>query len=360
VRVQLEAEEAARRGDSDEAHGVVTLFQSAIQSRGHTKVADAAGRLAGSVRDAGSFQASRAYRSSLKKGATRSVGSSYQADADADLRAMGRGQSTAAQRRMEQSFGAEKGEQRKSAPRLDRKRSERWWSPGPPPDQRARREHELARPACIVLATVTSSPAVTRRAASDPLRFDAAYFDRHYRGPHRAHSAREMAQLVRGVCGLSAWLGVRLRTVLDVGAGTGAWRGAVRRLLPEVRYRSIDVSPYACSRYGHERRDISRWRVRERFDLVVCHSVLQYLPDDAAERAIESMAAMCRGMLYLETITRADVEVLDRERTDMEMHLRSAGWYRSRIADAFEQVGAGLWAARNGPVRLYALERASR
>src|SRR5512138_1319809 len=135
---------------------------------------------------------------------------------------------------------------------------------------------------------------MAHRAASDPLRFDAAYFHRHYRGPQRAHSARELAQLARGVCGLSAWLGVRIRSVLDVGAGTGAWRAAVRRALPAVRYRSIDGSPYPCARHGHEQRDISRWRARERFDLVICHSVLQYLPDAAAGRAIENLAAMCR------------------------------------------------------------------
>ncbi len=198
------------------------------------------------------------------------------------------------------------------------------------------------------------------RAASDPLRFDAAYFRRYYHGAGRTHSRREMARLVAGVCGLSAWLGVELRAVLDVGAGTGIWRGLLRRHHPDVRYRSIDVSPWACARYGHERRDISRWRARERFDLVVCHSVLQYLPDRAAERAVANLGAMCRGVLYLEAITRADLAVLDLSRTDTVMHLRPAGGYRARLAPHFEQVGGGLWAARRGPVRLYALERAGR
>lgn len=196
------------------------------------------------------------------------------------------------------------------------------------------------------------------RPASDPLRFDAAYFRRFYHGRERTHTAREIAGLVAGVCGLSAWLGVELRSVLDVGAGTGIWRGPLRRRLPDVRYRSVDVSPYACARYGHEQRDIARWRARERFDLVVCHSVLQYLPDAAAERAVRNLAAMCRGMLYLEAITREDLVVLDLSRTDAVMHLRPARWYRTRLARDFDQVGGGLWAARRGPARLYALERA--
>ncbi len=198
------------------------------------------------------------------------------------------------------------------------------------------------------------------RRASDPLRFDAAYFRRFYRGKGRTHTAREIAQLVAGVCGLSAWLGVEIRSILDVGAGTGIWRGPLRRRVPGARYRSIDVSPWACARYGHERRDISRWRARGRFDLVVCHSVLQYLPDAAAERALRNLGAMSRGVLYLEAITREDLEVLDLEHTDTVMHLRPARWYRERLARDFEQVGGGLWAARRGPVRLYALEGAGR
>ncbi|WP_242393923.1 class I SAM-dependent methyltransferase [Anaeromyxobacter oryzisoli] len=189
-----------------------------------------------------------------------------------------------------------------------------------------------------------------------PCRFDAAYFRRYYEGAGRTHSPREIARLASGVYGLGAWLGVELASVLDVGAGTGIWRGWFRRHRPGVRYRSIDVSPYACARYGHERRDISRWRARERFDLVICHSVLQYLDAAAAERALANIGAMCRGLLYLEAVTRADVAILDLEKTDTIMHLRSGAWYRARLAKDFVQVGAGLWAARRSGIRLYELE----
>ncbi|BDG02966.1 class I SAM-dependent methyltransferase [Anaeromyxobacter oryzae] len=189
-----------------------------------------------------------------------------------------------------------------------------------------------------------------------PCRFDARYFQRHYHGPDRAHAPREIARLASGVVGLAAWLGVEIESVLDVGAGTGIWRGWFRRHRPAVRYRSIDVSPYACERYGHERRDISRWRARERFDLVICHSVLQYLDAPAAERALENIGAMCRGLLYLEAITSADVAILDLDRTDTVMHLRGGAWYRARLDPHFVQAGAGLWASRRSGVRLYELE----
>lgn len=190
-------------------------------------------------------------------------------------------------------------------------------------------------------------------------RFDAAYFRRYYRGSGRVHDARELAPLVKGVCGLAAWLGVKVRTVLDVGAGTGVWRGLLGRELPLVRYRSVDVSAHACALFGHERRDISRWRARERYDLVVCHGVLPYLSDREAVSAMGNLGAMCRGLLYLEAITRADLAVLDLQRTDTAVHLRPGSFYRTGLAHDFVQVGAGLWAARRGPVQLYELEGAS-
>jgi Ca-activated chloride channel family protein len=126
IRVQIEAEEAARQGNFAAARGVMTLFQTAIVARGHDDVASAAGRLAATVGDERSFQGSKGYRSSLRKGSTRSVASTYDAAAEGDLRAMGRGQSTESQQRMERSFGKNHDQQGSTARRLDRKRSRRW------------------------------------------------------------------------------------------------------------------------------------------------------------------------------------------------------------------------------------------
>ncbi len=198
-------------------------------------------------------------------------------------------------------------------------------------------------------------------AMGTPDRFDAAYYRRHYRGRDRVHSAREIARLAAGVTGMADWLGLELEAVLDVGAGPGLWRDWFRRHRPAVRYRSTDVSPYACERYGHERRDVSRWRARERFDLVVCQGVLQYLDDAAAARAIDNLGTMCRGLLYLEAITALDLaERCDPGATDTAVHGRSGTWYRRRLGRHFVQVGAGLWAARRAGLVFYELEAAGR
>ncbi len=188
--------------------------------------------------------------------------------------------------------------------------------------------------------------------------FDGAYFDRFYESKTtRVHGKREVARLARGVCGMVAWLGGEIRSVLDVGAGAGLWRDWFRRHRPGVRYVSTDVSAYACRRYGHVHRDVSRWRAAERFDLVVCQGVLPYLNDDDAARAIQNLGAMCGGFLYLEAITARDLrEVCDLDMTDVAVFPREGAWYRERLGAHFVQLGCGLFYSRSGKLRFYELE----
>jgi hypothetical protein len=191
--------------------------------------------------------------------------------------------------------------------------------------------------------------------------FDAAYFKRFYESRRsRVYGREQIDHLARGVTGFVQWFGGGLESVLDLGAGTGLWRDWFKDNYPAVHYRSVDVSEYACERYGHERHDISRWRAREKFDLLVCQGVMPYLDDEACERAIGNMAAMCRGFLYLEAITSRDLrEVVDRTRTDVTVKSRPATFYRRLLARHFEGVGCGLYHVKGGAVVFYDLERGS-
>ena len=190
--------------------------------------------------------------------------------------------------------------------------------------------------------------------------FDEAYFERFYeRRATRVYDAEQVAQLARGTIAMIRWLGGTVGSVLDVGAGAGFWRAYLRKEEPRVRYASIDASPYACERYGHEHRDITGWRGGEKFDLVVCQGVLPYIDDDGARRAIDNIAAMTAGFLYLEAITARDVrEVCDLDRTDVAVHARPGEFYRRALAPHFVQVGCGLYYAKRGPLRFYELEAA--
>jgi Methyltransferase domain len=190
--------------------------------------------------------------------------------------------------------------------------------------------------------------------------FDERYFRRYYESRRsRVYGAEQVADLAQGVTGFVRWFGGDIEKVLDVGAGTGLWKAWFAKNLPAVRYRSTDVSDYACKAYGHEKRDIARWRGREKFDLVVCQGVLPYLDDDACARAIANMAAMCRGFLYVEAITSRDLrEVVDRSKTDVSVRARPASFYRRTLAKHFEPLGCGLHHVKGGDKLFYDLERA--
>ena len=127
------------------------------------------------------------------------------------------------------------------------------------------------------------------------------------------------------------------------------------KTLPRARGRwALDSGGFSeLSLYGE-------WRTsaRDRFDLIVCQGVLQYLTDAAAAAAIDNVGAMSRGFLYLEAITKRDIdEVCDPKMTDTKVHLRTGAWYRTRLGEHFTQLGAGLWYAKRGPLLFYELEQ---
>jgi hypothetical protein len=188
--------------------------------------------------------------------------------------------------------------------------------------------------------------------------FDRKYYDRFYETKQtRVHGQAEIARLCTAVTAFLEWWSHPLGAVLDVGAGTGLWRDWFREHRPKVKYRSTEYSEYACKQYGHEQRDISKWRVKEQFDLVVCQGVLPYLDDEACAKALENLAAMTGGFLYLEAITKRDIkEVIDDVKTDVKVHGRTGTWYRHRLREHFIEVGAGLWCKKDAGVLFYELE----
>lgn len=190
-------------------------------------------------------------------------------------------------------------------------------------------------------------------------RFDGAYYRRFY-GRGGAHDRRRISHLATSVHEMAAWWGINIKSVLDVGAGVGMWRDWYVSHHPQTRVTSIDVSQHACSRWGHQMRDISTWTPPRTYDLVVCHSVLQYLGDASASTAIANIAAATRHLLYLEVPTTADFAlVVDPRSTDMTVHARSGHWYRRRLTQHFDQAGAGLW-IRHGSVPMYELEASTK
>ena len=192
--------------------------------------------------------------------------------------------------------------------------------------------------------------------------FDASYYRRFY-GARRTcvQGEAKVGRLGAALVAQIRWYDGPLRSVLEVGAGVGLLRDWFARHHPEVRYVSTEYSAYAAKAHGHEQRDITAWRARRKYDLVVCQGVLPYLTAAGASVAIENLAAMTRGFLYVEAITRRDYETAcDRTKTDPAMKLRDAAFYRTRLARHLTPIGGGLYYAKTGPLVFWDLETLSR
>ncbi|MBL8911181.1 MAG: class I SAM-dependent methyltransferase [Archangium sp.] len=193
---------------------------------------------------------------------------------------------------------------------------------------------------------------------SENLRFDEQYYRRFYvDASTRVYDQKRHAKLIAGVIGLAEWFGVHLNDVLDVGAGLGWWGQWLRTHRKGVNVVSTEMESEICKRYGHVQADIRTFKLDRTFDLVICQGVLPYLDDQGAAAAIENLASMCDGLLYLEAITKDDMkDAIDPSRTDLRVNLRPAKWYRERLAPHFREVGAGVYAAHRAELPFFALE----
>ena len=136
----------------------------------------------------------------------------------------------------------------------------------------------------------------------------------------------------------------KVRSVLDVGAGEGAWRAELRRVRPEIRYVGLDPSEYVVRRHGKRRNirlgrfeDLPDLSLGRGYDLIVCADVLQYVPTPALKRGVRHIVSLLNGVTFLESYTSGD----EMEGDLAGWHPRSKAEYRRVFADA-GLVGCGL------------------
>lgn len=189
--------------------------------------------------------------------------------------------------------------------------------------------------------------------------FSEAYYRRWYLDPAtRIRSRAAHARQADFVFGYLGHLDIPVRRVLDLGCGLGHWRGEAARLRPRATYTGVELSPWICAKYGWEEGSAADYRGRGRYDLIVCQSVLQYLSDADAKRAIANMARLCRGAAYIEVVTSEDWrEHCDKRFTDGNIHLRPGIWYRRALAAGFRSAGGGIFIPKDSPAVLYELEK---
>lgn len=190
-------------------------------------------------------------------------------------------------------------------------------------------------------------------------RFDEQYYSRYYESPRtRVISQEDIARLGRFACSYIEYLELPVRRVLDMGCGLGHWQPVINRYFPAATYTGVELSEYLCKRFGFQQGSVTDYVGRGRFDFVICQGVLQYLDRNEYRLAIENLARLCRGVLYLEVLSREDWENnCDRKLTDGDVHLRSIRTYRRHLSPHFITLGGGLFLSRSAPVTLYELEK---
>jgi SAM-dependent methyltransferase len=181
--------------------------------------------------------------------------------------------------------------------------------------------------------------------------YDKNYYDRWYRSPASVITPEFRRQRVRlAVAAAEFVLGRRIRSVLDVGCGEGAWRGDLRRMRPGIHYTGVDSSEYVVQKYGKRRNirlgglgTLKRMKFGRAFDLVVCADVLEYVPTAEMRSGLAAMRALMRGVAYIEAYT--DQQEFE---GDLEgWHQRSYATYRKAFTDAgLHACGLNCWVKR--------------
>jgi 2-polyprenyl-3-methyl-5-hydroxy-6-metoxy-1,4-benzoquinol methylase len=191
--------------------------------------------------------------------------------------------------------------------------------------------------------------------------FDREYYQRFYFNRRTAVTSRaEMQARARLIAGCVDYVGLPVGKILDAGCGVGLLRTPLLRALKRASYTGLEFSEYLCQRYGWQQGALETFRTRERFDLVICYDVLQYLSAPAARRAIANLSRLCRGALYFGALTREDWrDNCDRTRTHRIPGLRAGSWYRRELSTAFQPLGCGMWLKRDLPVTLWNLDVAA-
>lgn len=176
--------------------------------------------------------------------------------------------------------------------------------------------------------------------------YDEAYFTRWYRDPRtRVHTPDAVRRKIRMVAGVAEYfLGRKLRSALDIGAGEGVWGRELRRMRPGLRYLGIDPSEYVVARHGPRRNirlggfeQLPQLRLGRGYDLIVCADMLQYVADAPLRRGVRHLTSLLGGVAFLEAYTSGD----DMEGDLEGWHPRSKQLYR-RIFSQAGLVACGL------------------
>jgi SAM-dependent methyltransferase len=195
--------------------------------------------------------------------------------------------------------------------------------------------------------------------AAQAYTFDRDYYRRYYSDSRtRVTSSAEMSRRAALIGAVLKHYEMPIRSIVDVGCGVGLLRRPLLAEFPRARYTGVELSEYLCARHGWIHGSVIDFEVTQPFDLTICYDVAQYLDARSAALSLERLARATRMVLYFSALTTEDWrENCDRSRTDRNVYLRNADWYRRRLARQFAPIGLGLWLKRGYELVQWELEK---
>ncbi|MEM7097481.1 MAG: class I SAM-dependent methyltransferase [Pseudomonadota bacterium] len=192
---------------------------------------------------------------------------------------------------------------------------------------------------------------------ASPENFDAQYYERYYHNPDsQAVSTTEQENLTHFIVAYLRYLQVPVSSILDVGCGIGTILRCLKRHFPEAKMTGVEFSEYLCAQFGWHNGSVVDYHTTPA-DLVICSDVLGYLDNRACKDAINNLANLTKHALYLAVLTSEDLEVCDKDRTDMNQTARSTKWYRRALHPHFQSIGGGLFLRKPVQYPLWQLEQ---
>ncbi|MEM7466619.1 MAG: class I SAM-dependent methyltransferase [Pseudomonadota bacterium] len=193
---------------------------------------------------------------------------------------------------------------------------------------------------------------------ADGQHFSAEYYQRYYLdGATRVADPKYFKRLASFIGAYARLLDLKIGSIVDLGCGTGTLKKPLLGEFSRVTYAGVELSAYACERYGWQQACASTYETDSAIDLLICHDVLQYLDDELAASALRNFAALTGQLLYFSVLTKEDWQLhVDQHLTDGDVFLREANWYRKRLKNAFKNLGGGMYLARGSEAVVYALE----
>ncbi len=195
--------------------------------------------------------------------------------------------------------------------------------------------------------------------------FDRTYWDLNYAEPNTMDCIGNASKHIKYIQSFFDLEEIDISSLIDLGAGYGhLFQKALKAFMP---YRSCAIEPskYAFEKLSRRKlplvetskclvlnEDIEKWCQRkqekkQRYDLGLCTSVLQYLDEETLKTTLPVMA---RRIKYLYLTVPTDLE-LDRQITDLDFNdtyalRRSRDFYRSILAPHFTNISSKIWESK--------------